>query len=200
VGGSDHFTLRRRLAIGVIAALILVPIYMLFIRDDNSSTSQSALSQAVNDPNKAAEVLLEQVGDPSQGITIRFPNGWNGVKVGSVVRAKSSDGRTVIAVTTAGPASQAPAIFKSAVDGISSSYEKPSVKLIPANQQPSIAGLPTAGAVVSGKLKGGAASTTLVSVVRSKRRAYVVSAIIPADGGELPTANLILSRGLILSG
>jgi hypothetical protein len=199
---QDRFRLRRRLAIGVIAAFILIPVYMLFIRDDGGSQpSQSTLVQAANDPNKAAEVLLEQVSNASQGITIRFPNGWSGQKSGSTVRAKSGDGKTVVAVTTGGPASSARTVFRDTTDGIAGDYEKPKVSLVPAKEAPRIAGLNTAGAVITGRLKkGGGQSTTLLYVVQGKRRAYVVSLITPQDANQLAAGNLILARGLTLSG
>jgi hypothetical protein len=198
----DRFRRRRRLAIGVVAALILIPIYMLFIRDDgNSQPSQSTLVQATNDPNKAAEVLLEQVSDPSQGITIRFPNGWTGEKAGSTVRAKSSDGKTVVAVTTGGPASSARTVFRDTTAGIAADYRKPKVSLVPAKDQVRISGLNTAGSIVSGRFKkGGGQATTLIYVVQGKRRAYVVSLITPQDANDLVAGNLILARGVTLSG
>jgi hypothetical protein len=198
----DRFRLRRRLAIGVIAAFILIPIYMLFIRDDGGSQpSQSTLVQAANDPNKAAEVLLEQVSDPSQGITIRYPGGWIGEKAGSTVRAKSGDGKTVVAVTTGGPADSARTVFRDTTAGISADYEKPKVSLVPAKDAVHVAGLNTAGAVITGRLKkGGGQSTTVLYVVQGKRRAYVVSLITPQDANQLAAGNLILARGLTLSG
>ncbi len=197
---SERFVARRRLALGVIAVLIVVPVYMLFIRDDDDPPPEPAVREAVNDPNKAAEILLDQAGDPQQGITVRFPDGWSSANENQVVRAKSADGRTVIAVTTGGPAAQAPKLFTKAVKGVSSSYTKPKVALIPSKEQPPIGGLPAAGAIVSGQLKGGGPGTTFVYVSRGSRRAYVVSALVPSDGGDLPTANLILTRGLTLSG
>jgi hypothetical protein len=146
-------------------------------------------------------VLLEQVSDPSQGITIRFPNGWTGQKAGSTVRAKSGDGKTVVAVTTGGPADSARTVFRDTTAGISGDYRKPKVALIPAKDELHIAGLNTAGAVISGRLKkGGGESTTLLYVVQGKRRAYVVSLITPQDASQLAAGNLILARGLTLSG
>ncbi|MDX6616426.1 MAG: hypothetical protein QOD60_1517 [Solirubrobacterales bacterium] len=199
---ADSFKLRRRLAIGVIAAFILIPVYMLFIRDDGGSEpSQSALVQATQDPNKAAEVLLDQVSDPSQGITIRFPSGWTGERTGSIVRATSHEGKTAVAVTTGGPADSARTVFRDTTAAIAADYEKPKVSLVPARDALHIAGLNTAGASVSGRLKkGGAQSTTLLYVVQGKRRAYVVSLITPQDATQLAAGNLILARGLTLSG
>jgi len=180
--------------------LIVVPVYVLFIRDDDSPPSDSELLGAAADPNKAAEVLLEQVSDAQQGITIRYPAGWHGDTEDKTVRVKSPDPKTVIAVTTGGPANQAPAVFQEAVRGVASSYEHPRVTLAkPAEAKP-ISGLPSASAVISGKLKGGDNATTLLSVARGSHTAYVVSAIVPPNGGDIGVANLILQRGLTLSG
>ena len=103
--------------LGVVAVLIVIPVYVLFIRDDDSPPSDSELLGAAADPNKAAEVLLEQVSDAEQGITIRYPAGWHGDTEDETVRVKSPDSNTAIAVTTGGPANKAPAVFQEAVRG-----------------------------------------------------------------------------------
>jgi hypothetical protein len=186
----------------VIAVLIAVPVYMLFLRGDgdDKAPSDSALLEATTDPDKAAQVLLHQIGDPQQGITLRYPSGWTPQTEAGVVRVTSDDG-TVIAVTSQGSASQAPAVFHEAVHGVSLGYVKPKqVTLVPAKKQPPIAGLPSAGAVVTGQLKTGGQRTTIVSVARGTRHAYVVSVSVLPDGGQLEAANLIVERGLTLSG
>ena len=186
--------------LGVIALLIVVPVYMLFIRDGDSPPSDSELLGAAADPNKAAEVLLEQVSDAEQGITIRYPAGWHGDTEEKTVRVKSPDSKTVVAVTTGGPADKAPVVFKEAVRGVASSYEHPRVTLAKPEQAKPVSGLSSASAIISGKLKGGDNATTLLSVARGRHTAYVVSAIVPPNGGDIGVANLILDRGLTLSG
>jgi len=94
--------LRRGAAGLLIASMILVPGYLLFVKDDDKAPSpaDSDLVEAARDPNKAAEVLIEGVADPAQGITVNHPSGWDGSVARGVVRVIGDDGPTAIAITT----------------------------------------------------------------------------------------------------
>ncbi len=184
----------------VITALIVVPLYMLFIRDDGKdkeAPSQSALVEAAKDPAKAAAVLEQRIGDHKQGIDIRYPSDWRGQVDQGTVRVTSPDQTTAIAVSAKAGAPQAKSLFKAAVDGASADFKNAEVSY--AQKPTPIAGLPSAQAVIKGS-QGGAPRTALVAVVRGTQRSYVVSVLAPAQGGDVGVANLILVRGLRLTG
>ncbi len=189
---------RRGAAAVAIVAMIAVPGYLLFV-DDESSKDED-LVDAAADPGKAAKVLSEITGAAVQGIAIQFPSDWTGTSAKGVVRVTSEDKSTHLAVTSRGKAADATQIFKQAVQGIALSLKGAKVSFIPTKKQKPIAGLPAAGAVVLGRLNNGTQRNVFVSVVRGRQRAYVVTILTPENGGQLGIANLILARGLTLTG
>jgi hypothetical protein len=186
------------LALGVIAVLIAVPVYMLFIRDDGGSKapSTSELVQAVRDPAKAAQVLEQRIGDQAQGIEVRYPADWRGRLDQGTVRVNSVDDDTILSVAAKAKASQSQALFAVAVKGVAADLKGAKVRYS-AKPAP-IAGLRAAQAVITGTQKG-EPRTALVAVARGKKHAYLVTVLSPG-GGDAGVANLILVRGLTLSG
>lgn len=179
--------------------MIVVPSYLLFF-DDDDDPQGSELVEAAADPNKAAKVLTESSADTKQGIRVNFPSDWTGKVVNRVVRVTSDESETAIAVFSRGGAVDAPGVFKQAVNGFRESLTSPKVTLVPGKQAKPIAGLPSAQAVIVGRDKGGVARRTFVAVARGKKRSYVITVVTPENGGEVVAANLILARGLTLSG
>jgi hypothetical protein len=196
---ADRFRLRRRLAIGVVAVLILIPIYMLFIRDDSDSSPPTTrdLVEAAKSQSAADAVLVQAKGDHKQGIEIHYPSDWDGVLDKGTVRVTGPDKQTVVAVTAKAEASQSKALFRAAVNGVGVDFKDP--KLTYAKHPGPISGLPSAQAFITGNVNG-TPRKALVAVVRGRHRAYVVAVFVPANGGDAGTANLIISRGLVLSG
>lgn len=186
----------------VITALIAVPVYMLFIRDDegggsSKSPNGSALLGAAHDPAKAGQVLVQRIGDHKLGIELRYPSDWRGRLDHGFVRVTSPAKTTVISISAKATASQARSLFKAAVTGVSKDLN--GAKLTYDRDPAPIAGLPSAQAVVTGK-QGKASRTALVAVARGKKRSYLVTVLAPQGGGEAGVANLILVRGLALTG
>jgi hypothetical protein len=196
---ADRFRLRRRLSIGVVAVLILIPVYMLFIRDEGSSKapSDSGLIEAAHDPSKADQVLVQSIGDHEQGIELHYPSDWQGQLDKGTVRLTSPDKTTAISVRAEAPATQATSLFKAAVTGVSKDLKGAKVSYI--KDPPAIAGLPSAQAIVTGK-EGNKSRTALLVVARGKKHSYLIGVLVPQGGGDAGVANLILARGLTLTG
>jgi hypothetical protein len=196
---ADRFRLRRRLAIGVVAVLILIPVYMLFIRDEGSSKapSDSALIEAAHDPAKAEQVLVQRIGDHEQGIEVDYPSDWRGQLDKGTVRVTSPDKTTVISVKAEAAATQAKSLFRAAVTGVAGDLKGAKVSFL--KDPPAIAGLPSAQAVLTGK-QGDKSRTALVAVARGKKHSYLVGVLATQGGGDAGVANLILARGLRLTG
>ncbi len=194
--------LRQWLALAVIAVLIAVPVYMLFLRPDGSGTSSSDLAKAARDPAEAAKVLSQQAGDPGQGISVRFPPEWSGGEARGVVRLSSGDKTTSIAITSRGGARDAKTVFREAIAGVRSDFKSnATLRYISAKQQAPIAGLPSAAAVVTGALKHGGPRTAQIFVARGKRRSYLITVLGPTGiGVQTGVVYLILGRGLTLTG
>jgi hypothetical protein len=178
---------------------------MLFLRGDgdegsNATGASSDLVKAATDPGAAAKVLIKQVADPKQGVTVRFPNDWEGDVDGPTVAVKDPGSTTSITITSPGPARDAKTIFRGAVKVVEKGFKGAKVSLIPAAEQKPVAGLPAAGAVIRGQPAKGVKRNALVLVARGKKRSYVITVLTPPGGGQLGVANLIIARGLTLSG
>jgi hypothetical protein len=202
--GSRRAQRRQIAALGVIAALIAVPLYMLVFHDDSGGGSSGAgegdLVKAAKDPREAAKVLNQHVAEPKLGIAIRYPARWRGETADGAVRVRDSSTPTGLGIVSPGPAKDAKKIFRAAVGDTKASFKQAKVTFVPAAQQNPLAGLPTAGAVVRDTTSGPNGQSALVLVSRGKQRSYLTTVFSPPGGGDLPTAQLVLARGVTLSG
>ncbi len=190
--------LRRLGALLLIAAMIAVPVYVFLTREDDELTdSEKAALDASADPAQTDKFLTQIGGDPKQGIEVRHPDDWTLQVKGKTVRLASMDRTTTLGITGEGKPQDAPAIFRSATDG--AKKQLGAKKATFPGGRTKVSGLPTATAVVQGKA-GGAKRSALIAVARGKKRSYVITVLAPTGGGQLGIANLILVRGLTLSG
>lgn len=177
---------------------IVLPVYMLFVRDtDDDAPSTSALVEAAKDPRAAADVLTQATGDREQGIEVRYPSDWKGRLEDGVVRVTGPNKSTVLAVAAKAKSSQARALFGKALEGIGADLKGAKVTYL--KQPGPVGGLPSAQALVTGT-RGKTPVAAVVAVAKGRKKAYVVSILGPKDSGETAVANLIMARGLTLSG
>jgi hypothetical protein len=188
---------RRRIGALIVAVLIAVPSYVLLNRGSGSTISAEDYQRAATDPAAALRVLSHRITSPQQGIEVLYPSGWRGELVNGGVRVTSDDNATGVLVSPRGTAAQATSVLKAAVSGISASLQ--GAKATYPRRQTPIAGRPAGEAVVTGT-RNGARLRILVAVVRGGRVSYVITVLAPPGGGQVGIANLILVRGLTLSG
>lgn len=185
-GSGDLFLRRRAVALTVITALIVIPAVLL-------------LNQLFGGGDGSRDVTLpstpHKFKDRKTGIEVRWPKGWEMKRRpgGVVLTSKDDTTAFVVGASRPGTSRAARATFRQVVGALRATYRKPRVRYAANPRQ--IDGLPTLGALISGKKKrGGAAQQVTVNIARGRRHVYLIEIIAPARGGRLGDVALIGRR------
>lgn len=177
-GPSRPNHLRRRSAAVAAAALLVVLVVAVVVNavsggDDDGSTQSQPLRPP---PPETAGVF----NDPRVGVIATRPEGWDAERRRNAVRLVSEDESVVVAVSSPGRAREYEDVLESAVAALESQYADVQVG---EGDDRTIAGRPTASAVVSAVNSRGTDLRVLVAAVRGRREAYLVQ-VFAAEGAS----------------
>ena len=171
----------RRSAAAAAAALLVVVVVAVVANAVSGDDDGAQPAQPQPLPAPPAPQAEGVFNDPRVGVIATRPEGWDAERRRNAVRLVSEDESVVVAVSSPGRARDYEDVLESAVAALESQYAKVEVG---EGDGRTIAGRPTASAVVSATNSRGTDLRVLVAAVRGRREAYLVQVFAAAGAGE----------------
>lgn len=179
-GGSSKPNHLRRRSAAVAAAALLVFLVVAVVVNAVSGGDDDGTRAAPPPPPRPPEIA-GVFNDPRVGVVTRRPEGWEAERRRNAVRMVSEDETVVVSVSSPGRARDHEEVLESAVAALQSQYSDVEVG---EGDGRTIAGRPTASAVVSATNARGTELRVLVAGVEGRREAYLVQVFAAEDAGE----------------